>query len=236
MRIAMDDSMICVDGEVGHCTHVIVDPAVLRVTHVVVGERKVLPRPPRPPRPVIEETEHVVVIRTPHLVLESDQDAALAGPPRLRVEEDEHQARLTVPHLTVEEDAAGAERLVPFDKLHASTPYGIWLDCTAGEFAAMDDFLVRNYVTINVPDYRNSAVLMEWSGQLLEEPKQVPVDERRVPPGEVALNGSTEVEATDGTVGQVGELVVEPGSARITHVVVREESCGGARCADRSHE
>jgi hypothetical protein len=222
MKIALNDSIICIDEEVGRCTHVMVDPAVLRVTHVVVGEGDLLPRPPRPPRPVVEETEQTVVIKTPHLVLEPDQDTAFPRPPRLRVEEDERHATLTVPHLTMAEDKAGVARLVPFDKLVASTPYGIWIDCAPGELAAMDAFVVRKYITVNVPDYHSSVELMVLGGHVLEERRLVAVDERRVPPGEVALNGSTAVEATDGTMGQVGELVVEPESGRITYLRVQE--------------
>ena len=223
MRIALRDSILSVDGEIGRCAHIIVDPAVRRVTHIVVGQSDSAPRPPRPPRPEIEETEQTIVIKRPHLALEQDQGAVFPRPPRLRVEEEEHQATLTVPHLTMEEDKAGVEHLVPFGKLVATTPYGIWIDYTASELAVMDTFVEQRVVTINVPDYRSSSELMMWSGQVLEERKLVTIDERRVPPGEVALNSRTAVEATDGTMGQLGELIVEPDSGRITYIRVQKD-------------
>lgn len=55
-----------------------------------------------------------------------------------------------------------------------------------------------------------------------EEITWVPAEEERVPENELALSRRTRVEATDGEVGRLGQLVVGPGSGRITHLVLKE--------------
>jgi uncharacterized membrane protein/sporulation protein YlmC with PRC-barrel domain len=47
-------------------------------------------------------------------------------------------------------------------------------------------------------------------------------EEERVPEGAVAIRPGIAVEATDGHVGTVGELVVDPQTAEITHFVLQE--------------
>jgi sporulation protein YlmC with PRC-barrel domain len=42
-----------------------------------------------------------------------------------------------------------------------------------------------------------------------------------VPPGELAIRRGARVQATDGCVGRVDELVVDPESRQITHVMMR---------------
>ncbi len=223
MRIPLHAVVMCTDGAAGRCSHVIVDPAVLKVTHLVVGPDERLPRPPVP-HLAVEESEHSIVLKTPHLVLEQNQDPAAPKVPHLMIEENERQATLSVPHLVVEEDESWrAEHLVPFDRVADATVQGISLDCTQQELAAMDDFVQRNYLRVSVPDYHNSPELWLVSGQVLEEARLVPLDEERIPPNTVAMDHSTRVEATDGEVGRLGELVVEPGSGCITYLVLHAD-------------
>jgi sporulation protein YlmC with PRC-barrel domain len=49
------------------------------------------------------------------------------------------------------------------------------------------------------------------------------------PAGEVAVARGTTVEATDGTVGQVDDFVVDPATERITHLVLRKGHLWGTR-------
>ena len=43
-----------------------------------------------------------------------------------------------------------------------------------------------------------------------------------IPPGEMTVRRGTLVDATDGCVGKVGELLVDEASGQITHVVLQE--------------
>jgi sporulation protein YlmC with PRC-barrel domain len=58
-------------------------------------------------------------------------------------------------------------------------------------------------------------------------PEQVTVDS--VPFGEVAIRPELTVCATDGEIGQVQGLVVEPGGRQMTHVLLREGSAWGRK-------
>lgn len=221
MLIAMHAEVNCTDGEAGHCSHVIVDPNELKVTHLVIGKNERPPRPQRPPRPVVEESELPVVIKRPRLVVEQNQEAARPRPPHLWVEQEEHRATIPVPHVAVEEDESwDTQRLVPWEEVVKPTLDGIRLDCTQHEFAALDDFVERHYVQVGVPDYHNAGELALLGSKVPEEVKWVEVEEERVPQNEVAIDHRTRVEASDGEVGRVGALVVEPGSGRITHLVL----------------
>jgi hypothetical protein len=44
----------------------------------------------------------------------------------------------------------------------------------------------------------------------------------RIPAGKLAVRRGTKVEATDGQVGEVGELLIDPESEHVTHLVLLE--------------
>jgi len=58
---------------------------------------------------------------------------------------------------------------------------------------------------------------------------QVPVEHKQIPPGELAVQRGTRVEATDGYVGHVDEFVVNPKNHHITHLVMREGHLWGQK-------
>jgi sporulation protein YlmC with PRC-barrel domain len=60
-----------------------------------------------------------------------------------------------------------------------------------------------------------------------EAPQEVTVDS--VPPGEVAVRRDLTVCATDGEIGQVQGLIVEPGGHHVTHVLLQEGHGWGHR-------
>ena len=55
------------------------------------------------------------------------------------------------------------------------------------------------------------------------------VEVERVPDGEVALHRGTEIEATDGHVGKVDKLIIEPESEHITHIVLHKGHLWGKK-------
>jgi sporulation protein YlmC with PRC-barrel domain len=86
----------------------------------------------------------------------------------------------------------------------------------------MDDFIERHYMQVGVPDYHNAGELALLGSKVPAEVRWVEVEEERVLEHQVAINRRTRVEATDGEVGRVGQLMVEPGSGHITHLVLNE--------------
>ena len=123
------------------------------------------------------------------------------------------------------------DRLVPVEKVEGTTHDLIRLNCTQDEVAEMEPFTERRYIETEMPYYPASYyggepyVYME--PYLL--PTEVPVEVEHVPAGELAVHRWTGVEATDGWVGQVDQLLVDPESGGITHLVLREGHLWGKK-------
>jgi sporulation protein YlmC with PRC-barrel domain len=126
-----------------------------------------------------------------------------------------------VSHLIVEpEHRVGLGRLVPIE-LAQPHPDHVDLDCTRAEFdrlhiAEQVQFLpgIDGYAgyepheTLLWPYYGGNAT--------------VPIVEDTLPVGEVAVQRGEQVHATDGRIGEVEGLVVEAGTHRVSHVLLKE--------------
>jgi uncharacterized membrane protein/sporulation protein YlmC with PRC-barrel domain len=109
------------------------------------------------------------------------------------------------PHLTY---------LVAVDLVIRTTPDLIQLSCTRSELAGMEPFTETEYVEVWTPYYADEL------GYGYTGPQTVAVERQLVPPGTLAVSRGMAVEATDGYVGTVDELVVDPASGRVTHFVL----------------
>ena len=135
----------------------------------------------------------------------------------------------TVTHVVVEpEGRAGLARLVPFDLVDATTDQ-IRLRCTEAEFASLEpaeetlaEFVPGYGVPVQLlpPGWRGAGEPTVEGGTSPRIPEMETVD--IVPPGEVEERRGDHVHATDGDIGQVRALRVDPGSRQVTHVLVRE--------------
>jgi sporulation protein YlmC with PRC-barrel domain len=132
-----------------------------------------------------------------------------------------------VTHLVVQDKTLPDtdQRLVPFDQVKEASRELIRLHCTREELAAMESFTETRYVVTReqpIPAYpidgQIHMVGRPDAGGAYYEEKEV----ERVPEGELALHPGMKVEATDGPVGEVTDLVVEPGSGRISHLVLEK--------------
>jgi len=112
----------------------------------------------------------------------------------------------------------GDLRLAPVAQIVEASPTVIHLRCTKDELTHMDLFIEREYVMI-IPD------ASMWA----PEPQVVSIPHRRVPKDELAIERGSRVEATDGQVGKVDELLVDPQDKHITHLVLREGHLWGQR-------
>lgn len=137
-----------------------------------------------------------------------------------------------VTHFVVrDKDFLDAEdRLVPIDQVEETTSDLIRLRCTKEEVANMEHFVERRYIEELGDDpaywYSMTDVYMDP----YVTPMVPPVEEiERIPPGELAVHRGTWVEATDGHIGTVGELVLDPDSEHITHLVLQEGHLWGKK-------
>jgi nucleotide-binding universal stress UspA family protein/sporulation protein YlmC with PRC-barrel domain len=119
-----------------------------------------------------------------------------------------------------------AERLVPADRVAATTTRAIILNCTKKDVAAMESYLVERYTRMDMPDdyeYAGYAVVLaSLAAPEATRDGMLHVTTENVPDDKLVVHRGARVEATDGPVGQVDELIVDPKSQQITHVAVRK--------------
>ena len=135
-----------------------------------------------------------------------------------------------VTHLVVRENKRPhAEYLVPIGRLEGSTPNSIHLCCTGAELAAMERFVERIYIRMDVP-YRRYVYI---PGQYLTFPyatvEWVQVRYERISPQKLAVRQGARVEAIDGRVGLVDGFAVDSVSGSITHLLLREGHLWGQK-------
>jgi sporulation protein YlmC with PRC-barrel domain len=146
-----------------------------------------------------------------------------------------------VTHLAVgQKQRSGPGRLVPLGLVDA-TAGQIQLRCTLAEFQALQPAQETEVVPDldpngphNIRSYPSASVLPLGGGAFgvaggasrdpgsgrPEAPEEVTVD--AVPSGEVEVRRETVVSATDGELGQVQGLAVEPGGRLVTHVLFKQ--------------
>ena len=145
-----------------------------------------------------------------------------------------------VTHLVVEpKHRQGLGRLVPLDLVDATTG-GIRLCCTMAEFEKLGSAEETQFVpgTRGYAAYGPDQVL-SWpysslgggggvSGDMVQGVSQT-VTYDTVPLGEVAVRRGEHVHATDGDIGQVQGLVIDPRDHHVTHVLLQEGHLWGRK-------
>ena len=136
-----------------------------------------------------------------------------------------------VTHLVVAEKAfPNIERLVPIDKILASSPDSIQLRCRQTDLSDMDmfeetDFIQAGQLEASFP-YN---VPYEVWPYTMYETMPMSLEHERIPAGEVVIRRGTPVKATDGEVGKVDEFLVAPENNNISHLVLREGHLWGKK-------
>jgi hypothetical protein len=146
-----------------------------------------------------------------------------------------------VTHLVVKETSAPhTEYSVPIAAISAKIGTTIHLNCTKAALEKMEPFIQTEFVEEKISDtsfrYSGGSLSVFGAGSYYYLPYVVPehtvrrpVEERQIPPGELALHRGTRVEATDGFVGHVDEFVVNPANGYITDMVMREGHLWGQK-------
>ncbi len=143
-------------------------------------------------------------------------------------------------HLVVEPAGRqGLGRLVPLDLVEA-VKGKIRLRCTIAEFERLDSAEETQFVpgTMGYAAYGPEQVLA-WPYASLGGGASVPGDQvagvsetvtyDTVPLGEVAVRRGDHVHATDGAIGHVHGLVIEPHNHHVTHVLLQEGHLWGRK-------
>ncbi|MCB0104024.1 MAG: PRC-barrel domain-containing protein [Anaerolineales bacterium] len=135
-----------------------------------------------------------------------------------------------VTYVVVKQAASpNTEYLVPVDFVAETIADTIRLRCSLVELRKMVPFVKTEFVEAKVLDYAGyQGGIMEMGSHFYmpyvtsEVTTLKPVEHLQIPPGELAVERGTRVEATDGYVGKVDEFVVNPENGHITHLVMRE--------------
>lgn len=146
---------------------------------------------------------------------------------------------VAITHLVVEtKHRQGVGHLVPID-LVGSAHGEIRLRCTTAEFQALDEAEEIRFLPgaggpwgyaqaqmFSMPYYGLAGGGMGGMGA---GAGPQPIISDRVPPGEVEVRRGDSVQATDGEIGRVQGLAVDPGDHHVTHVLLDEGHLWGKK-------
>jgi sporulation protein YlmC with PRC-barrel domain len=138
-----------------------------------------------------------------------------------------------VTHLVVEpKHRQGLGRLVPLD-LVDSTAGDVQIRCTTAEFEKLEHAEETQFLpgSGGHVDYESGQALSQPYYGLADTIGEVPevMTYDTVPLGEVAIRRGDQVQATDGPIGSVEGLVIDPRSHYVTHVLLQEGHLWGRK-------
>jgi uncharacterized membrane protein len=129
----------------------------------------------------------------------------------------------------------GEEHLVPIDKVVKTTRDSIELNCTLADVLQMPPFTRTRYLEMDNGEagYAYSAPYMSmhsYSGMGYDvQPQYVTVQDQLLPEGEVAILRGMLVEALDGPVGEVGELLIDAATRKVSHFLLMKGHLWGKK-------
>ena len=122
-----------------------------------------------------------------------------------------------------------AARLVPIELVDAAAA-GLQLRCTVAEFAALNPAEETQFIegSIEYSAYGSKQeVFRPRYSNRGSYGTEVTVD--AIPPGELEVRRNDPVHATDGEIGKVQGLVIDPASHHVTHVLLQEGHLWGRK-------
>lgn len=121
------------------------------------------------------------------------------------------------------------EYLVPVEQVVETHPDQFLLKCTRDDFYQMAPFEYDEYIQTELPNYicysdvtLHPGTLPEYIPAYATEAVStyIPVKRQNIPLGEITLQRGARVEATDGSLGQVDGLLINPIDRQVTHLVL----------------
>ena len=120
-------------------------------------------------------------------------------------------------------------KLVPVELVDSAADV-IRLKCTSAEFDSLDPASEGQFIADvpDVPNYRTTDVVA-WPHFSYRRAHGYLETDDAIPPGEVEVQRGEHVNATDGHIGQVEGLVIDPDSHHVTHVLLQEGHAWGRK-------
>ena len=145
------------------------------------------------------------------------------------------RATQNLTHVAVVEESLmhGEDRLVSIDWVTRTTRDEVYLNCTTEDVLACKPFTRTHYLeqTYGEDGYAYSLPYMTTyeGGAITPDMGYISVQDQLVPEGEVAVHPGLTVEAQDGYIGQVGELLIDPKSGKVSHFILMRGHGGGKK-------
>jgi sporulation protein YlmC with PRC-barrel domain len=136
-----------------------------------------------------------------------------------------------VTHIVVKDKELpdNATRIVPFSKVASATHAQISLNCSKAEVAGMPPFIESRVIQESVSGQAYSSGEAYVSQYVYNNTAYDVLPEEQVPAGELAICSGMHVAASDGRVGRLDELVLDPKSGDITHLLMRKGHLWGKK-------
>ena len=136
-----------------------------------------------------------------------------------------------VTHIVVKDKGLpdNATRIVPFTKVAGATHEQISLNCSKADVAGMPPFIESRLIQESVSGQAYSSGEAYVSQYVYNNTAYDVLPEEHVPAGELAICSGMHVAASDGKVGRLDELVLDPESGDITHLLMREGHLWGKK-------
>jgi len=135
-----------------------------------------------------------------------------------------------VTHLVVREQwPSRIERLVPVKWISISTRDVIVLTKEREQFTQLDLFFQTDFVQRDVPHFATDPKLTLVWPYVVPAKRIVSVSHRQIPAGKLAIRRGAVVRATDGRVGVVNQLMVNPEGGNITHLILQDGHVWGKK-------
>lgn len=130
----------------------------------------------------------------------------------------------TVTHIVVEDKKLpkNSTRLVPVSMVASTTAKQITLSCSKADVAAMQPFIVDHFVRETSSGKAYSSGDAYSSQYVYNDTGYDNVQAANMPKGGLEIYAGMHVEASDGKVGKLDELVLDPKSGEITHILMRK--------------
>lgn len=122
-----------------------------------------------------------------------------------------------------------ATRLVPVAKVASVEEKQITLNCSRADVVKMPDFIVSNFIQQSGSGMAYSSGEAYHSQYVINDTAYDTVQEENIPAGELALFSGMHIAASDGKVGKLDELVLDPKSGEITNLRMREGHLWGKK-------
>jgi len=140
----------------------------------------------------------------------------------------------TITHVTVRPDGMGeSEHVVPIETISATSAGSMDLAVSKNQFYLYPVFEEHRFLDMEeaglspedleaLPEAHRAMDHVFWPFVTAEGHLGTYEDVQQIPAGELAIHRGAGVEASNGRVGQVSELVVNPENNHVTHLVLRK--------------